>query len=464
MTTPNHDRGHGPGEEDAEVGAGGHAGAERSSPAPASKEPQPVRQPVSFEQVDVRHAIDIATTAIKAAAVIVGDIDAFTYTQLTAYLIEEIASGRAADGIQVKSACSATRTSRGHLPELYTECWELTSQLAVRLTTVLRERSVRFEELYAHSAEISRDHHGLGMDHRPGARHAMQFVGFVLGTVDSHTTATAMPLLIGTLDDVCAPNADNGRIQAFADARGRSLPPSLGAHAEELLSMRGLIYRKLHGRPELRRLLHPFGITEHDVAKAFPNTLVVREMPFGPPETRRRSSAGVLIPADDVSLMHTLGRLGGRALVFAGRPTGTTGAAPTAHELARRGYREVPWVGGDLADAFGLGRLGPWNVEFRYAYKEQMLLRIEVGEGAWTEAWRLLRFRESDLPEAMALVERAREDWPRHCLDRAYIACALGKLKTQELRSQNAWRGMLRVADAALVAADRLMRQAQARS
>ncbi len=463
MTTPKDDREQGPGEEDAGAGAGGRAGAERSSPAPAHKEPQPVRQPVSFEEVDGRQAVDIATKAIRAAAAIIGDIDPFPYTQLTGYLVEELASGRAADGIQVTSACAATRTSRGHLPELYTEGWELTSQLAVRLTTVLRGRTVRFEELYAHPADISRNHHGLGMDHRPGARHTMQFVGLVLGTVDSHTTATAMPLLIGTLDDVCAPNADNARIQAFADARGRSLPPSLGAHVDELWGMRREIQRKLHGRPEVRRLLHPFGITEHDVEKGFPSTLVVREMPFGPPETRRRSSAGVLIPADDDSLMHTLERIGGRALVFAGRLAGGGGAAPTPQELARRGYREVPWVGSELADAFGLGSLGPWDVEFRYAYKERTLLRIEVGEGAWMEAWRLLGFRESDLPEAMALVERAREDWPRSCLDRAYLACAPGRLKTQELRSQNAWRGMLRVADAALVAADRLMRQAQAR-
>ncbi len=211
MTTPKDDREQGPGEEDAGAGAGGRAGAERSSPAPAHKEPQPVRQPVSFEEVGGRQAVDIATKAIRAAAII-GDIDPFPYTQLTGYLVEELASGRAADGIQVTSACAATRTSRGHLPELYTEGWESTSQLAVRLTTVLRGRTVRFEELYAHPADISRNHHGLGMDHRPGARHTMQFVGLALGTVDSHTTATAMPLLIGTLDDVCAPNADNARI------------------------------------------------------------------------------------------------------------------------------------------------------------------------------------------------------------------------------------------------------------
>jgi hypothetical protein len=464
MTTPKHNREPGPGDDEGDLGAGGRTGAERSSPAPALNEPQPVRQPVSFAQVDVRDAIDIATTAIKAAAEIVGDIDPFTYTQLTAYLVEEISSGRAADGVQVTSACTATRTARGHLPELYTERWELTSQLAVRLTAVMTGRSVRFEELYVHPAEISRDHHGLGMDHHRGARQAMHFAGLALGTTDSQTTAAAIPLLIGTRDDVCAPTADLGRINDFAKARGRSLPGSWGEHAAELLMMRRQVGAALRGRPELGRLLQPFGLTVGDVYRGFAATLVVRAMPFGPPRKRTMSSAGVLVPTHEDGLMALLGRLGGRSLVFAGSPTAAATRAPTPEELARRGYRDVPWDAGQLGDSFGLGRIGPWNVEYRYSHRAGTLIRLEAGEGAWMEAWRLLGFRESDLTDALALVERSREDWPRHCLDRAYIACAPGKLKTQDLRSQNAWRSMLRVADAALVAADRLMRQRHARS
>lgn len=464
MTTPKNDREPGPGEEEAEVAAGGRAGAERPAPAPATNEPPPVRQPVSFEQVNVTAAIEIATTAIKAAAVIVGDIDPYTYTQLTGYLVEEIAGGRAADGVHVTGACAATHTSRGHLPELYTGRWELTSQLAVRLITVMTERRVRFEDIYTHAAEISRDHHGLGMDHVPHARQTMHLIGDALATADSHTTAYALPLLIGTRDDVNAQTADLARIQEFAAVRGRSLPASWGQQVDELLAARRAVLGRLRARPELARELKPFGITDRDVLKGFSRTFVVRAMPFGPPHKRTRSSADLLVPAHEATLLNSLEQASGRALIFAGATPEPDGQMPPPEDLVRRGYRDLTWDAGELGDAFGVSRVAPWNVRYLFSRREQMLVRIEAGAGAWSEFWRLVGFNDGELRDAVALIERSREEWPTSCLDRAYIACAPGKLKTKDLRSQNAWRGMLRAADAALVAADRRMRQRHARS
>jgi hypothetical protein len=292
----------------------------------------------------------------------------------------------------------------------------------------------------------------------------MHFIGDALGTADTHTTSYAIPLLIGTRDDVNATAADGGRIQRFAAERDRSLPASWGQHLDELLAARNDLVRLLRARPELAGALSPVGISPDDVPRGFARTLVVGAMPFGPPEKRTRSSADLLIPAHDVTLISALARAGGRALVFAGPPTDEGGRAPTAEELSQRGYREVPWDAGKLGEAFGLPSMAPWNVEYRFCRREQMLLRIEAGAGAWMGSWRLIHFQESELPDAIALVERSLEDWLAHCLDRAYIDCAPGKLKADDLRSQNAWRGILRVADAALIAADRRMRQRHARS
>jgi hypothetical protein len=132
MTTPQHDREPAPGDEGADAAAGGRTGAGRSSPAP--KEPPAVRQPVSFQEVDRAEAVEIATTVINAAAVVVGGgVDSYIFTRLTEHVIGEIASGGAASGVRVKAACDATRTGHSHLPERYTDGWELTSALAVRL-------------------------------------------------------------------------------------------------------------------------------------------------------------------------------------------------------------------------------------------------------------------------------------------------------------------------------------------
>jgi hypothetical protein len=463
MTTPQHDREPSPGDEGAEAAVGGRTGAERSSPAP--KEPPAVRQPVSFLEVDRAEAVEIATTVINAAAVIVGrGVDSYIFTRLTEHVIAEIASGGGASGVRVKVACDASRTGHSHLPEHYTDGWELTGALAVRLVPVITGRRVRFEHIYSHAAEISRDHNGLGTDHRARAPQRMHFIGDALGTVDTHTTSYAIPLLMGTRDDVNATTADGSRIQRFAAERDRSLPASWGQHLDELLMVRRELVRALRGRTDLPGRLKPLGIDPDEIGRGFSRTLVVSAMPFGPPDKRTRSSADLLIPADDATLISALTHAGGRALVFGGPLTDEGGRTPTAEELSRRGYREVPWDAGTLGEAFGLASMAPWNVEYRFSRREQTLLRIETGAGAWMESWRMIRFQESELPDAIALIERSLEDWPTHCLDRAYIDCAPGKLKADDLRSQNAWRGILRVADAALVAADRRMRQRHARS
>ena len=462
MTTPHHDREPAPGDEGAEAAAGGRAGAERSSPA--RKEPPAVRQPVSFREVESAEAVEIATTVIKAAAEVVPGVDAYIFTRLTEYVIGEIASGRAASGVRVKAACEAARIGHGHLPNHYTDAWELASALAVRLIPVITERRVHFEHIYSRPAAISREHNGLGTDHRPGAPQRMHFIGDALGTADTHMTSYAIPLLMGTRDDVNATAADGAHIQKFATERRRSLPASWGQHLDEVLGVRRELIRALRARPDLSGPLKPFGLTRDAIARGFSRTFVVGAMPFGTPEKRTRESADLLIPARDGTLISALSHTDGRAIVSAGRPTGSGGQTPTADELYDRGYRDVPWDVGKLGEVFGLASIAPWSVEYRYSRREQTLLRIEAAAGAWVESWRLIHFQESELPDAIALVERSLEDWPVHCLDRAYKDCAPGKLKADDVRSQNAWRAILRVADAALVAADRRKRRRHARS
>ena len=463
MSTSSDDERRDPGDEEA--GAGARAGAGRpgrfASPA---DEPPVVRQPVSFETVDIEEAVSIAKTAIEAAAAIVG-IDAFPYVQLTSQLVREIASGEAAAGVKVKTVCEHTRTGHGHRPELYTEEWEVAAELSVRLITVAARRSVHYEEIYSVPALISRDHNGLGTHHNSQATHAMHFLGLALGTADSLTTSYATPLLTGTRDDISAPGADMGRIAGFADDRGRSLPASWAGHVEELLRIRGLAINAVRtAGPDLPRILKPLEIPPRDIAKGFSRMFLLRAMPFGPPTWRRRLSDDLLIPANDESVMSLFGRISERAVMFAGSPGAADSRMPTPEELARRGYRELPWDVGGLGDLLGVARVPPWGVEYRWSPREQTLLRIQAGEGAWVKSWRLLRFLDTQLPAAMALSERSGEDWPIECLTRAYGACAPGKLKSSELRSQNAWRGLLRVADAALVAADRRRRQRHALS
>ena len=465
MSTPSDDERPDPGEKEAEAGAGARAGAERAARfASPADEPPAVRQPVSFETVDVEEAVSIAKTAIEAAAAIVG-IDAFPYVQLASHLVREIASGEAATGVHMKSVCEQTRTGRGHLPELYTEEWEVAGELSVRLITVAAQRSVHYEEIYSVPALISRDHNGLGTHHNTQATHAMHFLGLALGTADSLTTSYATPLLTGTRDDISAPSADMGRITAFAEDRCRSLPASWAGHVDELLRIRGLAINAVRtARHDLPRILRPLEIPPRDVAKGFSRMFLLRAMPFGPPTGRRRLSDDLLIPADDESVMSLFGRISERAVMFAGRPVGADGRVPTPEELARRGYRELPWDVGALGDLLGVARVPPWGVEYQWSRREQTLLRVQAGEGAWVRSWRLLRFLETELPAAMALAERSGEEWPIGCLARAYGACAPGKLKTADLRSQNAWRALLRVADTALVAADRRRRQRHALS
>ncbi len=104
------------------------------------------RQPVDLRDVDHAEAIEIMGPAIRAAAAIVGDVDPYPYEQLGAEVIDSVLSGEAARGINITKLCSASRTGRGRVPDLYTHEWELASDLAVRII-VASERSVVYERM-----------------------------------------------------------------------------------------------------------------------------------------------------------------------------------------------------------------------------------------------------------------------------------------------------------------------------
>jgi hypothetical protein len=442
-----------------EDGPGSLAGAELAPP-----EPPPIREPVELAEVDPEEAIEILRPAIRAAARIVGGVDAYTFEQLGSELVRQIQSGASATGTNITKLCKAARTARSHLPDHYGRRWEMAADIAVRLITARAKRSVVYEEIYTAPAEIRRNHNGLGSHHNEQAARAMHFAGNALGISDRHCASWGLPLTTGTRDDRSTPGADLGRISVFDRELGRRVPGSLAEHVEDVLRFQHDVRQSIHdARDSLAGALAELGLAPSDfVSRGFAQQLLLGPMRWGPPTSRRQLSSRTANPGLDRAVVDVLERSGRPAVAFAGDVPGDDDPRRLLAALDARGYRLIRWNVGSVGETLGIPPAAPWGVQMLWSPNEATLLRRQAGAGAWTKAWRLVNVAEGDMPIAVALVERSLEDWPNSCLARAMAACAPGFLKSSNIASQAAWRALMRVADAALVDADRRMRARRA--
>ena len=433
------------------------------SPAIAA-DPPSFRCPVDLSTVDVDEAVAIARQAIEAAAGVVGGVDAYILQQLVEQVVMKVHSGNAAeDGVCVKEVAGAARVGTGHLPDHYTPESEIVADRAVRLILLSGRRRVLHEEIFTIAARSRRTQkNGYGAYHVKQAPSVIHFVGNAIGASDRYNISWAEPLVTGTPDDPSAAIADAARIADAAAARGRPVPATLADHVQQVLNfqrdLRKLVVEQAGPFGEaLRQVsLEP---TRAVVGRAFARPVVVRAMPVGPPLGRGVPSASVALPGNDATIVEVLRRSGRPAIAYAG----PLGGGDDVSALRARGYTQMPWAVGELARPLAVPEDPPFGCELLWSDAEQTLVRRIVGAGAWAAGWKVVGFPADGMPDAIALVERASESWPRGCLERATRAGAPGLLQGSTLPSQNTWRALLRVADAALVEAERRERARQAR-
>jgi hypothetical protein len=441
-----------PAQQDPDVGSlTGRAERSISSP-PAPTSTPTFRCPVDPSWIDLDEAISIARDAIAAAAHVIGNLDNYVLGQLVEQVVRRVHNGQVAEqGLCATSVAADARVGTGHLPDHFKPEVEAVADLAVRLILLSGGGRVLHEEIFSVAALGRRTQNGFGHYQIKNAPSSIHFAGNAIGASDRNSVTWATPLVTDTPWDRSAEIADAQQIADAEKARGRPVPASPAEQVTEILDFQRRQRERVHDRAaEFAEALSQIGVSPRtaDFGRAFAQPLILRGLPVGPPTRRGERSARTILPGEDAAIISALRQARRPAIAFAG-------PVPGDLDLASAGYSPLRWNVGDLAQPLGVQTDAPYGTELLWSGADQTVVRRVVGDGAYARKWKVVGFTEDDLPNAIALMERATFDWPQGCILRATKWCAPGLLQVSTLPAYNTWRALCRIADAALVQAER---------
>lgn len=441
---------------------------------------RPILQPVDLAGIDIAEAGELLSLALDIACPLVGGKDAYPIEQLGQRIIGLARGGIAANGLELDKLCTDTKTTRSKIDAHLGDDLLIAVDLALRFLQLIDGRRVFYEELYSMPVRSRPSKAGLGADHVVNASATLRLAGLALAAADRHVAAIEIPLTTGTRDDRTCERADAARIAGFEDDLGCELPATPAEHVKRLLVLEDESRRRLRdfapGIPDLvRRLAHDHG-ADHLSELAdpgrlfdfmFPDLLIAAGLPVGVPTSRRRTHASLHMPGTDEELVAAVRDAGRTAVLYRGPlHSEISAAALTPADLAARGLTRIEPRFSRFQQRLGV--TDTFGVEWWYSRRQQRLVRRQVAQrpasaGVVTEDWQLVGLEEH-LSVAAVMVERRNQGWQTGCLQRAGSDCSPGLIKVRKVAQEQGLRALLRLCNAALVAADRRAKARAARA
>ncbi len=192
---------------------------------------------------------------------------------------------------------------------------------------------------------------------------------------------------------------------------------------------------------------------EQFIASGFSDLIVAGPMPSGVPRRRRETAGDVLFPGLQHELIATLEDYKRKAVLYRGPLSGRYDPARSSHgvfELIEPGPSHLEGV---------LGSADDWGVEWYWSPADERLVRRAV-DPVRIEDWRVVGLAD-DLATAVALISHRLRLWPQACIERAASDSGIGLLQARGVQSHAVLRAILRMANAAMVSAERRARLAR---
>jgi hypothetical protein len=433
----------------------------------------PVLHPVTVAEVNAVAAVDLAHAAVDFAAPL-ADIDAYPIKQLTGEIIELIHQGGAVKGVELDKLCTDTQQTRSKIDVHLNRELVIAMDLAIRALSVMGGRRVVFQELYSLPVSSRPSKAGLGADHIDNAAATLRLAGLAMGCADRHVAALEIPLTTGTRDDRFSERADKKRISGFTRELGHEVPATLAEHVEALLDLedasRGVLAAKSGLIPDRVAAMNLSRFSNEQLGRydtfrrfVFSNLVFAAPWPVGVPKRRRQGHDHLEALGHDGEVLELLAARGRHAILYRERLHSELNAgALTADEVRTRGFTRFHPQQTQVHQRFGLGQ--SFGVEWWYHQRQARLVRREVPQrpalagGAVTDDWQLINLDDGLLDIACALIQRYSDSWPTGCLQRAGDDCNPGLIKVRRNSQEEGLRALLRLSNAALIAADRLTR------
>lgn len=408
--------------------------------------------PVNLTDLDPpsqRHMEHLARISVRFAAAIVRYEHGEKVSRLSEAIGGRLVEGKAAEGLQIKDL-SEGRTASGRVREAFEEPLADVVDLAVRLMLPLSRKSAIHEWIACLPVKAGRDNNAIGVDRNAYATTMAHVLVCAVGASDRQLLNQAWWLLTGTRDDHSSARADRQRIAEFEEELKRKLPGTfeehLKRHFETEDRARNTVTREAEkGNIAFDSLgLHP----NRFIKNCFPRCVILGSIPYGAPTKRGDSSAGVLLPGDDEGIAEAVEAAGryGVALCELGEPV------VELHDLERTLIPDLEErLGERLApiDPERLAEVANWDkavdlgieesipmVRYWQGEKSARLLRAKQvsdpdgGEGHDVHLWRSIGFDDPQLRAAVALIERAHQDWSFSCIARFARETQPGLAKT----------------------------------
>ena len=408
--------------------------------------------PVKLTDLDPpsqRYMEHLARISVRFAAQIVRYEHGEKISRLSEAIGARLVEGKAVEGLQIKDL-SEGRTATGRVREAFVEPLADVVDLAVRLMLLLSGKSAIHEWIACLPVKAGRDNNAIGVDRNAYATTMAHVLVCAVGASDRQLLNQAWWLLTGTRDDRSSARADRQRIAEFERELKYKLPGTfkehLGRHFEAEDRARSTVIR------EAEKGNIAFGSLNLDpsrfIKRCLPRCVILGSIPHGPPTKRGDSSAGVHLPGDDDEIVDAVeaARRYGVALCGLDEPK------VEFHDLERTlipdleerlGERLVPidperlvevahW---DKAVELGIEESIPM-VRYWRGEKSARLLRAKQvsdpdgGEAHDVHVWRSIGLDGPQLRAAVALIERAHQDWSFSCIARFARETQPGLAKT----------------------------------
>jgi hypothetical protein len=413
--------------------------------------------------------IEEASTLMRRAALVVNavypEVDMVILTTLARCLLGRIADPAASTGVTMSGSCLAESEAlvrkkillapltEASLLQSYGPAFEQASELMARVLPYLgpekgqptehRFDYERFESVPTDTNPTLLD--GLGVDRDAQTAPSMRFWIKAAGAYDRVNWLQSVVNTRGTCYDWSYEQRYSPQKTArFANECGRPIAGPVVEHLEITLKQSRAILRRIEVASQEGRLTLE---SQAGLEALFPRSVILDGQKCGPSPTRGIWYRFIEWPGDDPAILSCLVADGKSGIARCSSET-----LDGAH--LSKDWRTLKLTNGPFAERYGI-QLGELGTRFRHFPSENLLVRDTVGEALGeSECWRLITGME-DLAEAAALAIIAKSSLSEGCIERARIACALGKMAIKKVEVNALLRCGLHVADAALVTAAR---------
>jgi hypothetical protein len=421
-----------------------------------AQRPYEVLQPVDLSTVDVRDAVSLVRQAVEFAGKIVG-IDAYVIAALSAEVVRSVCTGKAADGLRLDELCRNSQTGSGRVRDHFGEPLVQAVDIAVRALTVLQGRPVIYDRLFSIAVRTRRSSTAIGSDHIQGAAATLRMMGLAHSGRDRCVSTIDMTLTTDTRDDPTSPRANPERIAQLTEDLGHAPAGTVGEHTKELLARHARARRAvITAAIDRPRAFDGIGMTPDAFAShAFADYVIGGGLACGPPHHRCRAHARVVHPGLEPDVVAALVQMKRKGVLSRGPLRGDAGVA---RDLRSEGFEQFGPERTPLDERLAL--MPSYGVEWWRSIDSRRIIRREVAQSRQSaksvrsDDWLVVGLEER--PDvAVALIQRFEQQWTQGCIDRAMEACAPGMLLARGAQQQEALRALLRLANAAIVAANR---------